>query len=74
MQSFLFSEKSGQDLIEYSLMAAFVAAGAVAIVPGNAEAIISIISEKSVRVIAGFAMIAILIAIILRRKKMDEEG
>jgi pilus assembly protein Flp/PilA len=43
----LWHQRSGQDLIEYALMAGFVAVSAVAIMPGYASAISQIFSKAN---------------------------
>ena len=47
LTSRIFKDKRGQDLIEYALMAGFVAVAAGAIMPGVANSISTIFSEIS---------------------------
>lgn len=69
----LLSNRSGQDLVEYCLMAIFVLVTAIAIVPGTAEAIAAIALDiKTFRIIAGVAMVAALAGIILHRKNRED--
>ena len=78
--SSVWSDISGQDLIEYALMAGFVGAAAGAIIPGFAAAMITacqIPTNKDGIVYARFllilAAIIFLNIIIFRREKMSKK-
>ncbi|MDQ5949377.1 MAG: hypothetical protein QG589_503 [Patescibacteria group bacterium] len=75
----VWSDVSGQDLIEYALMCGFVATAALAIVPGVAPALLAgtgfpvgYQTEKLARITGIFLAVVFLGIIILRRKGEQE--
>lgn len=74
----VWSETSGQDLIEYALMGGFVAAAAGAIVPEIATILVNILGMSGphartyTRIIFMLVAVAMLGAVLLRRKGEQE--
>lgn len=76
----LWSNTRGQDLIEYALMAGFVAAAAVAIIPGTADPISAVATKIGagtltipvVRILSAVLMVGFLLVIVLRRKWQED--
>ena len=73
------ADTRGQDLIEYALMAGFVAVAAFAIMPGLADAFVQMFARINnhlgggwVRVVSAVCAVVILGAIVFRRKEGSE--
>lgn len=76
----LYYDERGQELVEYALMAGFVAVAAGAIMPGVALDIQTImhksgtmVGTSTIRIVSGLLAVFFLGAIVVRRKQNADE-
>lgn len=68
-------EEDGQDLVEYTLLAAFIAFAALSLMPNMSDSLArwTNVSQTAIRVSSAVFAVVVVVGIVLRRKRKEED-